>query len=323
LFLNKRRKYTKLLCFSKKKAELLPIIANLIGDFEKNCTFAYTKLNHLLMQVKERGIILIPIDFTKQSLLAVKQSYNLAKYTHSKLVLLHVYSKPGEESYEALNKLTKLTEQESGVPTEFMNVRGDIYEETDRVAEEIKATLIIAGLESHMKFRNIVGSSASKLIRKSPCPVITIRGNEHRDGIENILLPLDLTDETREKTDVAVQFAQYFGASVRILGVFDPKDAAYENKLLSYSHQVKQFVKQKGISCTNKSIPSDNVAETVVEYANKIEADLIMIMNKPSLGLGDFFGGTDTQKIVDISNIPVMTVQPIKRESMTHFGTGL
>jgi nucleotide-binding universal stress UspA family protein len=153
--------------------------------------------------------------------------------------------------------------------------------------------------------------------------VITIRGNEHRDGCENILLPLDLSDETREKVDAAVQFAQYFGASIRILGVFDPKDAVYENKLLAYCHQVKQFIKSKGISCTNKSIPAENVAETVVEYANKIESDLIMIMNKPSLSISEFFGGTDTQRIVDISNIPVMTVQPMKRESMTHFGTGL
>ncbi|MDP1802345.1 MAG: universal stress protein [Bacteroidota bacterium] len=274
------------------------------------------------MQVKERGIILIPIDFTKQSLLAVKQSYNLAKYTHSKLVLLHVYTKTGEESYDALNKLTKQTEQESGVPTEFMNVKGDIYEEVDRVAEELGATLIIAGLESHMKFRNIVGSSASKLIRKAPCPVITIRGNDHRDGCENILLPLDLSTETREKVDAAVQFAQYFGASIRILGVFDPADAAYENQLLAYSHQVKQFIKSKGISCTNKSIPAKDVAETVVEYANKIETDLIMIMNKPGLNVGEFFGGTDAQRIVDISNIPVMTIQPMKRESLVHFGTG-
>ena len=145
------------------------------------------------MQVKERGIILIPVDFTKQTLLAIKQSYNLAKYTHSKLVLLHVYGKTSEESYDALNKLTKQTEQESGVPTEFMNVKGDVYDEVDRVAEELGATLIIAGLESHMKFRNIIGSSASKLIRKAPCPVITIRGQDNRDGCENILLPLDLS----------------------------------------------------------------------------------------------------------------------------------
>jgi nucleotide-binding universal stress UspA family protein len=274
------------------------------------------------MQIKERGIILIPIDFTKQSLFAIKQSYNLAKYTHSKLILLHVYTKTGEESYDALNKLTKLTEHESGVPTEFMNVKGDIYEETDRVAEEINATLIIAGLESHMRFRNIIGSSASKLIRKAPCPVITIRGGDHRDGCENILLPLDLSPETREKVDVAIQFAHYFGASIRVLGVFSESDSDYENKLLAYSHQVKQFIKSKNISCTNKSIPAVDIATTVVEYANKIEADLIMIMNKPDLNVGEFFKGTDAQKIVDISNIPVMTIQPMKRTSTTNFGTG-
>lgn len=275
------------------------------------------------MQVKERGIILIPIDFTKQSLVAIKQSYNLAKYTYSKLVLLHVYSYSSEESYAALNKLTKQTEQESGVPTEFLNVKGDIYDETDRVAEEIKATLIIVGLESQMKFRNIIGSSASKLVRKAPCPIITIRGSDNRDGCENILLPLDLSPESREKVDVAVQFAKYFGASIRILGVFDPKDSTYENQLLAYCYQVKQFIKAKGISCSNKSIPTEKVAETVVEYANKVECDLIMIMNKPILNVKDFFGGTEAQKIVDISNIPVMTLQPMKRESKSHFSSGL
>jgi nucleotide-binding universal stress UspA family protein len=275
------------------------------------------------MQIKERGIILIPIDFTKQSLAAIKQSYNLAKYTHSKMVLLHVYAETGDESYEALTKLAKQTEQESTVPTDFMSVKGDIYSETDRVAAEIGATLIIAGLESHMKFRNIIGKSASKLIRKAPCPVITIRGNDNRDGCENILLPLDLSPETREKTDIAIQFAKYFGASIRILGIFDAKDLSYENKLLAYSHQVKQFIKSKGISCTNKSVPTTDIAQSVVEYANKIEADLIMIMNKQDLGVREFFKGTDSQRIVDISNIPVMTIQPIKRESMMSFGTGL
>jgi nucleotide-binding universal stress UspA family protein len=274
------------------------------------------------MKIKERGIILIPVDFTKQSLAAIKESYNLAKYTHSKLILLHVFQKNGEESEEALSRLAKLTEQDSGVPTEFMNVKGDIYAETDRIAEEINATLIIAGLESHMRFRNIIGSSASKLIRKAPCPVITIRGEDHRDGCENILLPLDLSGETREKVDVAVQFAKYFGASIRILSVFDESDNEYENKLLAYAHQVKQFIKSKGISCTNKSIPCKDIAETVVDYANKIEADLIMIMNKPDLSVGEFFAGTDAQKIVDVSNVPVMTIQPIKRESSMSFGTG-
>lgn len=275
------------------------------------------------MKLQERGIILIPIDFTEQSVLAIKQAYNLAKYTHSKIVLLHCYDKPGSERYDELKALTKQTETESSIPTEFMNVKGNIYEEVPRVAEEIKATMVIAGLESHMSSKNIVGASASKMIRECKCPVISIRGREHRDGCENILLPLDLSRESREKVDVAVQFAHYFGASIRILGVFSLSDAAYENQLLAYSHQVKQYIKGKGISCSNKSIASDNIAETIVEYANKIESDLIVIMNKPNLSIKEFFSGTEAQKVVDISNLPVMTINPEKKESMTHFGTGL
>jgi nucleotide-binding universal stress UspA family protein len=275
------------------------------------------------MKLRERGIILIPIDFTKQSLLAIKQSYNLARYTHSKLVLLRSVEEGAPDSEEALARLAKQTAQESGVPTEYALVHGDIYEETDKKAAEMKATIIIAGLESHMRFRNIVGYSASKLVRKAPCPVITIRGHEHRDGIENILLPIDLSPETREKVDIAIQFAKYFGASIRVLGVFDEKDSEYENKLLAYAHQVKQFVKGKEISCTNKTMPTRDIAQSVVDYANKIEADLIMIMNKPDLSIGEFFSGTDAQRIVDISNVPVMTIQPLKRESTYQFGTGL
>lgn len=275
------------------------------------------------MKLQERGLLLIPIDFTEQSILAIKQAYNLAKYTHSKIVLLHTYEKTGDEKYEELKALTKQTEAESGAPTDFMNVKGNIYNEVPRVAEEIKATLVMVGLESHMTAKNIVGASASKMIRECKCPVISIRGKEHRDGCENILLPLDLSRESREKVDVAIQFAHYFGASIRILGVFSLSDAAYENQLLAYSHQVKQYIKGKGISCSNKSIASDSVAETVVEYANKIEADLIIIMNKPSLSIKEFFSGTEAQKVVDISNLPVMTINPMEKESMTHFGTGL
>lgn len=274
------------------------------------------------MQLKERGIILIPVDFSKQSLTAIRQSYNLARYTHSKLVLLHAYSRSGEEAEEALLKLSKQTEAESGVPTDFMNQQGDIYEVTDTIAEKIKATLIIAGLESHMRFRNIIGQSASKLIRVAPCPVITIRGAENHDGIENILLPLDLSPESREKVDVAIQFAKYFHASIRILGLFDPSDTDYENQILSYCFQVKQFIKSKQIACSNKSVPTKDVAATIVDYAQKIEADLIMIMNKPGLNVTEFFTGTDAQKIVDLSPIPVMTIQPMQRESLMHFNTG-
>ncbi len=107
------------------------------------------RLNHKYMKLKERGFILMPIDFTEQSLIAIKQSYNLERYTHSRIVLLHCYEKRGMERFEEMKKLAKQTEKESRLPTDFMAVKGNVYEETDHVAKEIGATLIMVGLESH------------------------------------------------------------------------------------------------------------------------------------------------------------------------------
>ncbi len=35
------------------------------------------------------------------------------------------------------------------------------------------------------------------------------------------------------------------------------------------------------------------------------------------------FSGTVGEKIVEISNLPVITIPPMKRESMSHFGSGM
>ena len=44
--------------------------------------------------------------------------------------------------------------------------------------------------------------------------------------------------------------------------------------------------------------------------------DLIVQMNKTDISFGEMFSGTTSQQIVDISNVPVLTVNPMKRESM-------
>ena len=43
------------------------------------------------MLIKENHSILIPVDFSKQSLVSIQQTYNLATYTKSKLILMHAH----------------------------------------------------------------------------------------------------------------------------------------------------------------------------------------------------------------------------------------
>ena len=160
-------------------------------------------------------------------------------------------------------------------------------------------------------------STASKFIKNSPCPVLTTRATNYTPECRNIVMPFDLSPESREKVGTVIQVAKYFGADIRIVSIFDPSDAKYENQMLPYLHQVKKYIKDRNVNCINKSIPEKNVAEGIVEYANKNDCDLIVQMNKKDLSLGEMFSGTMSQRMVDISNIPVLTINPMKRESIS------
>jgi len=268
--------------------------------------------------IKENGTILLPIDYSKQSLIGIKNSFNLGKYSKSKLLIMHVFNKPEEENKAELEQLAMQTAKESGLECDFISIKGDIFIETDKMAEKIKANLIVVGLDPHVRFRSFLGaSSASKFIKHSPCPVLTTRGTTHESGCKNILMPFDLSPESREKVGTVIQLAKYFGADIRIVSVFDPSDHKYEDKMLPYLQQVKKYIKDRGVSCTNKSIPAKDVAEGIVEYGNKNDCDLIVQMNKRDLSLGEMFSGTMSQKMVDISNIPVLTINPMIRESIS------
>ena len=271
------------------------------------------------MLIKTGGSILIPVDFSKQSLIAIEQSYNLAKFTNSKLIILHASPNSNHEHDAELKEIVANCEKNSGQPAEALNLKGDIYELIDKKAEELECSLIVIGLDTQIRFRSFLGSNTnvSKFLKHAPCPIITMRSIDNRNSCRNILMPIDLSAESREKVGVVVQLAQYYKADVRIVSVFSPSDEKYENKLLPYLNQVKKFIKDRGVNCTNKSIPSNNAVEAIINYANNNDCDLIVQMNHKDLSLGELFGGAVSQKMVEQSNVPVLSINPMKRESIS------
>lgn len=58
--------------------------------------------------------------------------------------------------------------------------QGVPWVEIDRLAEEIHADLIVMGTHGHRGITHaLLGSSAEKVIRTAPCPVLTVRARDH------------------------------------------------------------------------------------------------------------------------------------------------
>ena len=135
--------------------------------------------------------ILVPIDFSEQSLIALGQSYNLAREYNAEILLLYVMEEGGllniatakqvsdvkKGIQKKLDKLAEETQQKSGVHVDTMIAKGKAYEKIIEVADLTDALMIIMGCSSRKKLKKLfIGSNALRVVREAGCPVITIKG---------------------------------------------------------------------------------------------------------------------------------------------------
>ncbi|OFY82673.1 MAG: hypothetical protein A3F72_02330 [Bacteroidetes bacterium RIFCSPLOWO2_12_FULL_35_15] len=273
------------------------------------------------MSTSPENCILVPIDSTEQTVIALSQSYNLARLTNSKIILLSVDEGNGPLVQKKLDELAKEASVKSGMPVETMIRQGNVYEEINKVADVLNPLFVMIGLVSKITLGKLIGQNAFKMVRESKHPVITIRGKEHRDGCKTILLPLDLTKETREKVRKAVELAKIFNADIRVISILTQKDEDAENKLISYSNQVWKYIKEEGIRCTIKTLRGHDIPQMILDYGHEVEADIILIMSKAELSMKEFFIGTVAQRIINESDIPVLSFRPMVRKDTTRFTT--
>jgi nucleotide-binding universal stress UspA family protein len=288
---------------------------------------------------KDQNKILVPIDFSDQSLIALKQSYNLARLTRSEILLIYVLDEDfikslehifTDKSYEdpvrdqvqlRLDKLAAEVHNEAGVIVNTTIRKGKIYEEIVNVAKEIDAKFIIMGTHGNVGLKKkFLGSNASRVIKEASCPVITIKGKKHHYGCKKIVLPLDLSRETKEKVDKAVELAGFFGSTIYIVSVIESDDEFLMNKLTRQMNQVKEIIESNNIPVHTEFVKSGDIPEEIINYAEKIDADLVIIMTQQEIYWTEMFIGFAAQEIINKSDIPVLSIRPQLR-SIVEFTT--
>lgn len=139
--------------------------------------------------------ILVPIDFSDYSKNALKYSVDFAIIFKSKIYLIYVIEPMiyptdfsiGQVAIPALeNDLSARAETElknlitseigSKVESEFVIKSGKPFLEIIETAAELDIDLIIISTHGHTGVEHLLfGSTAEKVVRKAPCPVLTLR----------------------------------------------------------------------------------------------------------------------------------------------------
>ncbi len=139
--------------------------------------------------------ILVPIDFSDYSKSALRYAIDFAKQFNAKLYLIYVVEPiiypadfsmgqvtfPSAEldlNERARDELSNLAKAEIGDSLEYEIIvkTGKPFAEINETASEIDADLIIIATHGHTGVEHLLfGSTAEKVVRKAPCPVLTLR----------------------------------------------------------------------------------------------------------------------------------------------------
>ena len=280
--------------------------------------------------------ILVPIGFSEQSMIALGQAFNLAKIKNSEVVLLSVVEEQSmmqslfldDKSHELQLKVNKKLHEigqeygdKYGVHVESLVAKGKIYSQINKVAEMISADLIVMGTNgSDGSAKKIMGSNAERVVSLAHCPVITIKGKNHGLGCKNILLPLDLEKQTKEKVTYALEYARYWDATIRLVSVVLRDNQEVRVKLVKNINQVKKFIIDAGVKCTADLVEGEKkqtLGDFIFKYEKSFDADLIMIMTKKEeLTLSNNISVT-ARYIINNSKIPVMSIRPKEQKHLT------
>jgi nucleotide-binding universal stress UspA family protein len=244
----------------------------------------------------------------EQSLEELKSALTFARLSQAKIYLSFIPNNAVDNAEAMLQKLAQEASANSEIVITHKIFKSNNYKDIVSFGDDINATLIV------IQYKVLITlDGGHKLARKASCPVLILK-TKALVNIKTIILPLDLTKESREKVTNAVTFAKHFGAVVKVLAVRLNEELMYENKLISYTHQVKNFIKEKGIDSTIRTLAGDDIAKLVIDYCTLKEGDLIMIVNSPDLSITEMFKGTTAQKIIDQSEIPVLSIPPLRRK---------
>ena len=261
--------------------------------------------------------ILVPIDFTPVSVTAVNHAIAVGKALKSEIHLVHIVGKKSEFG-EARERLQAFASEHLGEFSGGLKITvriGNLFDDIDDVSVEMDANLVIMGTHGIKGMQFITGGRALRIVRECSVPFIITQSRPIREtGYDDIVVPLDLHQDTKQKLAIVAEMATYFKGRVHIISPAE-SDEFLQNHLRRNVEFASDYFEERKIEFTTKISEHDSggFVKDVIRYAASIEADLISIMNFHEKSLMGILGTSYEQQIItNEAEIPVLVLNPFE-----------
>lgn len=269
--------------------------------------------------------ILIPVDFSDYAQTAIAAGVSLAKKTGAEIFLLHIFSAPSDWNRIAVAEQQKYPEYEGrmvdgelkmerllkdkllkGTKVTGLVRPGIVQEQIIQVAKLYKCDLIIMGAhgmgESHRYF---IGSHAQKVLRTSPCPVLSVKKDFKPASLKKMVFAANFEESLTKPFGTIISFLKATGASMTLLYVNTPsnfKGTATVEKEMKKLMDAYPAVKMKG-----EIYNAVDAEKGMLEFAEKHKIQVIAkVTHNRSRRAGYDFGITES--LLYKSKLPILSI---------------
>lgn len=242
-----------------------------------------------------------------------------------------------KQATRALGEL-KVRTEERGVSVQTHIVTGIPSQEIVAAAEAHDVDLMIVGTLGKTGLQHILlGSTAERVIRASPCPVLVVRAEWSKENqvgsgprpatLDRILVPVDFSDCSLDALEYAAVVAQRAKASVTLLHVMEPVSYGLDFTLTipGSRERKKEAISERlaGVvaALKNVNVPADYIVrgglpnDSILEAAQTISADMIIMGTHGRRGISHALYGSVAEFVLRNSRCPVLTVRSPKFKS--------
>jgi nucleotide-binding universal stress UspA family protein len=273
---------------------------------------------------ENKKLIVVPWDFSHVAENALAHAVKISRMVNNDICLLHIVDsgitpKAYAETTTLLKRLIEENGKKYNVSIMYHVSKGSIFTEIAEYVNEKEASLVVMGTHGMKGMQKLTGSWALKVIVKSKIPFIVVQDPPaDQEKYHNIVFPIDFRSENKGKIKMAIFMGKFFESKIHML-VSNSTDTGILRKTRTNVNFAIKYLIQNNIDYEIHDMPKGKIADQTIDFAQKINADLILIVTTKNITFADYMLGASEQQIIaNSSKIPVCCVNPLA--SFTNVG---
>lgn len=208
---------------------------------------------------------------------------------------------------------------------------GKAFHEIVTLAGQRHMDLIVIATRGQTGWTRVwLGSTAERVVRHAPCPVLTVpprKAGAHGQAfppvrLKRIVVPVDFSEVSVQALPYAAAFAQEFDAEIILLHVWEPRflppdvgslppsvdDREDDELTVKYLKHLRHEALDKNLRV--RTLMRNGVPfQQITRVATSLDADLIILTTHGHTGLKHVFLGSTAERVVRDADCPVLVVR--------------